>query len=253
MLRLRAALSIFLWALSSSCFSDIRCPPNPCGGSSSEHRSCSELADWVIDGVVNSISHGSVPYTIHFGPEVVSTRIWDGGNVVLTNVTVVKGSYPVADDSAVLQGASHCWENLARIPEKYSGKTIRVYGTNRGGFHVRAGMMAFDLLENIEARLVAEREAKERRLELQQVNSVDCRIPAEKEPSNEVFLRRGKDFFNSDAYSAARTCFLNVQKAEDNSRHYKEACYYLGMMYELGRGVGQDWGIAKDWYSKAGL
>lgn len=253
MLRLRAALCVFLWAVSNSCFSDIRCPPNPCGGSSSEHRSCSELADWVIDGEVNSITHGSAPYTTNFGSEVVSTRIWDGGNVVLTNVTLVKGSYPIADDIAVLRGASPCWENLARIPEKYFGKTIRVYGTNRGGIHVRPGIMAFDLLENIEARLVAEREAKVRRLELKQVNSVDCRITAEKEPSNEIFLRRGKDFFKSDAYSAAKTCFLNVQKDEKNSRHFKEACYYLGMMYELGKGVDQDWGVAKSWYSKAGL
>ncbi|MGB4062679.1 MAG: hypothetical protein WBK19_02515 [Azonexus sp.] len=253
MLRLRATLSVFLWAVSSSCISDIRCPPNPCGGSSSEHRSCSEIADWVIDGEVNFVTHGSVPYTTHFGPEVVSTRIWDGGSVVLTNVIVVKGSYPVVDESAVLQGASHCWENLARIPEKYSGQIIRAYGTNRGGFHVKPRMMAFDRLANIEARSMAETEAKERHLELKQVNSVDCRIPAEKEPSNEVFLRRGQDFFNSNAYSSAKSCFLNALKEEDNSRHYKEACYYLGMMYELGKGVDQDWGIAKDWYSKAGL
>lgn len=226
MVRLRAALCIFLWAVSSPCLSIMACPPEPCKGSNSKHRSCDELADWVIDG------------------EVVSTHGLDG-KVVLSNVAIVKGTYPVADDGAIVYVGVPCWLSTRSL-ESYLGKRIRLYGRKH------RGVVAFDPMTTVEARLAAERESKELKLELRQV-SADCRIPGEKGPSNEVFFRRGKGFFNSDAYSEARTCFLNAQKEEKHSTYYKEACYYLGMMYEKGKGVDQDWAIARSWYSKAGL
>jgi hypothetical protein len=253
LLSLRPAIVICLWVVSSSSYSDIACPPNPCNAYSSERPSCVELADWVLDGVVASVSHGNHPYSTHFGPEVVSGQIWDRGNVVLRNVTIVKGSYPVANNSALLQGGSHCWERDAYIPADFSGKAIRVYGTNREGIWIHPGIITFDLIADIEARMLAGREVKESRIEREMVNGWNCRKTDEEKPSNEIIYWRGKTFLNKNAYPQARICFLNVLKQKQGSMFSKEAYFYLGLMYELGLGVDRDMGLAKDWYSKAGL
>lgn len=138
------AASLSLNALPSS--ASAPCPKPPCAPSVSESlNQCGMVADWIVEGQVVSVTQGTRiegalgPYkaildrdnsVIGVHREVVQVELWDGGQVVLTKIQVLKGLAPAAGRQMTVRGASHCWRAEARIPEGQVGRRVRVYGTD---------------------------------------------------------------------------------------------------------------------------
>lgn len=124
------------------------CPGPPCDPSAQDRldalQKCEVAADWVVEGEVASVVHGTkqigalgprriVPNadgTFSVRQYVEEVTLWDGGQVVLTRIQVLKGMAPATKRQMTVQAATHCWLQQARIPEGQVGRRIRVYGTD---------------------------------------------------------------------------------------------------------------------------
>ncbi len=71
--------------------------------------------------------------------------------------------------------------------------------------------------------------------------------------SAEIYLERGKSLLAVNEYKGALQCFLRVQEEEKYTQVYRDSCFQIAMMYELGWGVDKNMETAKAWLNKAGL
>ena len=124
------------------------CPRPPCDPSAQDRldalQKCELAADWVVEGEVASVVHGTKQMgelrprrivdnadgTFSVRQDVAQVTLWDGGQVVLTRIQVLKGMAPATKRQMTVQAATHCWLQQARIPEGQVGRRIRVYGTD---------------------------------------------------------------------------------------------------------------------------
>jgi len=68
----------------------------------------------------------------------------------------------------------------------------------------------------------------------------------------EYFFLMAKDYLDGQNYDVAMSCFLRVVSLQSEGRAYRDSCFQIGVMYELGQGVQRDIGVAKSWYRKSG-
>jgi TPR repeat protein len=92
-----------------------------------------------------------------------------------------------------------------------------------------------------------------RTLELQQLGGASC-DQGEVGVSGETYFLRGRALLELQEYTAARFCFFRSQEIEKkDSYYYKEACSFLGSMFETGLGGEKNLSKAKIWLKEAGL
>lgn len=120
------------------------CPSAPCNPFSLDsYAMCARKADWIVEGEVASVTHGTkfvsgvAPLRMHQNldgsfsvrRDVVDFPLWDGGQVVLTKIQVIKGVVEANSRQMTVRAASHCWMREAYIHEGQIGYRVRVYGT----------------------------------------------------------------------------------------------------------------------------
>ncbi len=69
--------------------------------------------------------------------------------------------------------------------------------------------------------------------------------------SADSFFRRGKILSAMNDYKSALNCFLQAQQREQGTSVYRDTCFAIGTMYELGWGVEKDISTAMAWFRKA--
>lgn len=120
------------------------CPSAPCDPFAVDsYAMCARKADWIVEGEVASVTHGTkfvrgvTPIRMHQNldgsfsvrRDVVDFPLWDGGQVVLTKIQVIKGVVEANGRKMTVRAASHCWMREAYIHEGQIGYRVRVYGT----------------------------------------------------------------------------------------------------------------------------
>jgi hypothetical protein len=68
----------------------------------------------------------------------------------------------------------------------------------------------------------------------------------------EYFHLMAKDYLEARKFDVAMTCFLKVVSLQTEGRTYRDSCFHIGVMYELGQSVQRDVATAKTWYRKSG-
>ena len=104
------------------------CPRNPCETESKAVAAiCSATADLILEGRLVSVKHGIKRFCDHG----VCTDVWDGGDAVLSVSKVNKGQVQTMQNSEVhLSAGTHCYGYMAKIPESWIGKRVRVYAAS---------------------------------------------------------------------------------------------------------------------------
>jgi hypothetical protein len=99
--------------------------------------------------------------------------------------------------------------------------------------------------ESVETRRVAAR--------LAHYNPEDCTNEAQQQKSADHYFEIGQEYWKATRYDVAMSCFLKAQSTAAPFEHaYQEACFHIGMMYELGQGVERNPAVAEKWYRKSG-
>ena len=97
------------------------------------------------------------------------------------------------------------------------------------------------------------KEMEERvRTDLRSMGGPDCNVASDKD-SAESYLQRSKLLRLQGEYTSALVCLKKAVSYGQASTSYKDACFAIGEMYELGLGLPANISIAKEWYAKAGL
>lgn len=121
------------------------CPSPPCDTSKRDAlEACERRADWVVEGRVAEVRQGSMPMS-ELGPFVIETgadgaprahrpvvtiQVWDGGQVLLKDIVILKGVVPASRRELLVRGAVFCWMRDAYIPDYHVDRRVRVYGTD---------------------------------------------------------------------------------------------------------------------------
>jgi tetratricopeptide (TPR) repeat protein len=69
----------------------------------------------------------------------------------------------------------------------------------------------------------------------------------------ETYFQRGKVLIALNQYDAAMRCLQKALEGEKDTYIYRESCFLIATMYELGWGVGKNMETASMWRKKAGL
>ena len=121
------------------------CPRNPCETESKAVAPiCSATADLILEGQLVSVKHGIKQFCDHG----VCADVWDGGDAVLLVSRVTKGQVPTMPNSDVhLSAGSHCYGYMAKIPESWIGKHLRVYAASLKNISIPfSGILAVEVL-----------------------------------------------------------------------------------------------------------
>ena len=87
--------------------------------------------------------------------------------------------------------------------------------------------------------------------ELAELGGRDCSTHTATD-SPDRYLLRGKLLKTMAEYKAAMVCFSQAQLSDPVSATYRDACFEIATLYELGWGVEKDIPTAMSWYKKAG-
>jgi len=145
-------------------------------------------------------------------------------------------------------------ESLIRGPYVFSYRTY-LYASTREGYLIcnSSGLSDEEAKRLLVEKTRAENEARVRRIEarLSEYDPVECKSEAQ-DKSPEHYFTMGKEYWQVTKYDVAMSCFQKVQSMVSEGLAFREACFHIGMMYELGQGVERNETIAKHWYRKSG-
>jgi TPR repeat protein len=68
----------------------------------------------------------------------------------------------------------------------------------------------------------------------------------------DYFYLMAKDYLNARKFEVAMSCFKKVASLSSGGDAFRESCFHIGTMYELGHGVSRNEAAAKSWYRKSG-
>jgi tetratricopeptide (TPR) repeat protein len=100
---------------------------------------------------------------------------------------------------------------------------------------------------------IADKEMSDtKKMELEKLGGGDCSESAPK-VSAEIYFLRDKTLVAMNEYKGAMQCLMRAQEEENDTQLYRDTCFQIATMYELGWGVDKDMEKSKAWLKKAGL
>jgi len=86
---------------------------------------------------------------------------------------------------------------------------------------------------------------------LSEYDPSECDIKPTNKTTNYFFLM-AKDYLDSRKFDVAMSCFKKVVSLSSSGDAFRDSCFHIGTMYELGHGVSRNEAEAKSWYRKSG-
>jgi hypothetical protein len=68
----------------------------------------------------------------------------------------------------------------------------------------------------------------------------------------DYFFLMAKDYLDARKFEVAMACFKKVVSLSSSGDAFRDSCFHIGTMYELGHGVSRNDAEAKSWYRKSG-
>lgn len=99
----------------------------------------------------------------------------------------------------------------------------------------------------LEDELRAQRTAKI----LSEYDPTECSAKSTNKTADYFYLM-AKDYLSAREFEVAMSCFKKVASLSSSGDAFRDSCFHIGTMYELGHGVSRSEAEAKSWYRKSG-